>query len=551
MTRTFFPRSAWALLALASALLPTTLPAQWTDGRKANSVMGQANFTGNAAGMQPSPSSMWHPVGVAVHPASGKVFVAEIGDGGTSGATVSRVTRFSSRAAMARGADAEAAFGTSSLFGFPSLLSPDEFRFSPAGIFVDHQGNLWIADSLFHRVLRFDNAVNGGSGPPADLVLGQPDFVTDTANTTIDGMDSPTAVTVDLAGNLWVADTGNNRVLRFDGAVNMDETDNGADADRVLGQPDFDSSGTGYDPDQMDGPQGLAAWSSYLWVSDSNNHRVLRFDGIFSLGDGAEAEEVLGQATFFALPSAGLTQVNFDSPREIALSSSGDLWVADHNNNRVLRFANAANQGTYPPADLVIGQATFTKKTAATSVTTLRSPSGVAIDSGGNLFVADTGNHRVTRYSPGHPQPDNLVGKTANPNHQKGDNLYNGNAAGQRLKIREKKRKVAKAYFTVQNDGPFDDRFQFRATKRNRKVKVKYFRTTGGRANITGQIVTGRYSPDVIYRSDTRLMAKVRLTKRAKRRAKRPLALRSTSLTNGAADRVLAKMILIRKKKKR
>lgn len=533
---------AWAAILV---LAPLSLQAQWSNGRKPNAVLGQSDFTSGSDGL--SARKLDFPHDVAIDPTSGKVFVA---DGSNH-----RVLRFSSAASMRKGAPAEAVFGQ------PDFTSntPATYAYSfniPVGVFVDQAGRLWVADNLNHRVLRFDNASARASWPDADAVLGQPNFTSNTPSTTQGIMRYPNDIVVDASGRLWVLDSGNSRILKFTQAASKP---NGADADGVLGQPDFTSATQSpAAPAGMNRPTGIAVRSvrqglnitTELWVADTNNNRVLRFDDAATKADadGAAADGVLGQLGLNSSAEA-TTRRGMHEPKNLAMDASGVLWVADHRNNRVLRFADAGSKTNGANATHVIGQSSFTAK----NTSLIYNPKGIDLDSAGNLFVAHPSKSRVLRFSPGHAQPDNLVGRNPDPGSQTGDGILNTSAAGQRIKIRRKNRKVARAFFTVQNEGPFDDRFRLLATRRNRKMKVKYFDTTGGGANITGQIVTGNYLAEVGYRSEMRLMAKARVTKRGlkKRRAKRPLSLQSTSLDNGRSDRVLAKVVLVRKKNRR
>ena len=85
---------------------------------------------------------------------------------------------------------------------------------------VDGSGNLWVADWLNHRVLRFDNVAAKSDGASADGVLGQDALTTSLRmwkdNTDADSFVFPSGVCVDDDGVLWIADTGNSRILRFD-----------------------------------------------------------------------------------------------------------------------------------------------------------------------------------------------------------------------------------------------------------------------------------------------------------------------------------------------
>jgi secreted PhoX family phosphatase len=102
----------------------------------------------------------------------------------------------------------------------------------PGGIAFDSAGNLWIGDTLNNRVLAFVPPFTNGQ--LAIGVLGQPDFVTATANTTQSGFDTPFGLGFDSKGRLAVADLGNNRTMAFKPPFTIDQL-----AEGVLGQPDF------------------------------------------------------------------------------------------------------------------------------------------------------------------------------------------------------------------------------------------------------------------------------------------------------------------------
>ena len=90
--------------------------------------------------------------------------------------------------------------------------------------------------------------------------------------------------------------------------------------------------------------------------------------------------------------------MNSTVPRNLAFDSLGDLWVVDAGYGRVLEFAYPLTSGE--GASVVVGQSSFTTSVAALSQTGLASIWGVAFDSSGNLWVSDTSNNRVLEYSP-------------------------------------------------------------------------------------------------------------------------------------------------------
>jgi len=145
---------------------------------------------------------------------------------------------------------------------------------------LDDTGHLWVADSVNNRVLRYDNAAAKADGADADGVLGQPNFTSTTAATTQSGMDNVAGVAGDASGRLYVSEADNNRILIFNDAVNKA---NGANADNVLGQTDF-TTGTCNTGGRSASTLCLPTRTFYsslaadvLLQADWSNHRVLMY----------------------------------------------------------------------------------------------------------------------------------------------------------------------------------------------------------------------------------------------------------------------------------
>lgn len=391
---------ACALLAFGSFAR-----ADLSNGQAANLVLGQSDFVTATSGL--SQTKFNFPRGVAVDAATGKVFVSD--------AVNDRVLRFASSASLATGAAAEAVLGQSDFVSGASATAQTGMN-SPTGICVDSSGRLWVADRGNHRVLRFESAATKVSGSPADGVLGQVLFTTAVSAAGATGMNGPGGVATNSTGTLWVTDKDNNRVLRFDNAALKA---NGAAADSVLGQPDFATVTSSTMVNKMATPFDVAISSAdVLWVSDQANNRVLRFDGAASLGIGAPANGVLGQ-TDFVTNTGGTTAAKFQFSLGLDLDSSGALYVADFNNNRVLIFKNAASKTDGANADGVIGQSDFVTSAPADTATGLRGPQGVVLDASGRLYVSQSGSNRVTRYSQLDPTPKiTVVGPSTRTTHK-------------------------------------------------------------------------------------------------------------------------------------
>jgi len=268
---------------------------------------------------------------------------------------------------------------------------------APPDVAFDSSGNLWVADTSNNRVLRFSSPFS--TNQSADLVIGQSDFTSGTANPggrAANTLNAPFGLTFDSSGNLWVADTSNNRVLRFSSPFSTNQS-----ADLVIGQADFDSGGFGTSDSTLRAPFEVAFDSDgNLWVADFTNNRVLRFSSPFSTNQSADL--VIGQANFDSGTAnpGGIAANTLRLPRGIAIDSSDNLWVADTTNERVLRFSSPLS--TNQSADIVIGQADFTSGTAnpgGVAANTLSAPTRLTFDPFGNLWIGDSGNNRVLQHT--------------------------------------------------------------------------------------------------------------------------------------------------------
>jgi hypothetical protein len=150
---------------------------------------------------------------------------------------------------------------------------------SPSGVGFDSGGNLWVADEGNNRVLEFTCTATSScvNDKNAALVLGQADFTHSTSAHTQNGMSNPFGLGFDSGGNLWVADESNNRVLEFT-CTATSSCANGNDADLVLGEPDFTTNTPATTQNGMSTPSGVGFdLHANLWVADFVNNRVLEF----------------------------------------------------------------------------------------------------------------------------------------------------------------------------------------------------------------------------------------------------------------------------------
>ena len=171
----------------------------------------------------------------------------------------------------------------------------------------------------------------------------------------------------------------------------------GEAATTVLGQTDFTSSGTATTATGLAGPNGVAVDSlGNVWVADGQHNRVLEY--LAPITNDEAATTVLGQSTFTS-NGAALTAAGMDLPVGLTIDGSGNVWVTDYNHNRVLEYLKGSGFTDGQSASLVLGQSSFTSGNLGTTATTMNGPEGVAVDSLGNVWVADASNNRVTEFT--------------------------------------------------------------------------------------------------------------------------------------------------------
>jgi hypothetical protein len=268
----------------------------------------------------------------------------------------------------------------------------------PSDIAIDSNGGVYLCDTGSHRVLFFP----AGSTSPT-RVYGQGSVYTSATpnkgGISADSLNAPRGVAVDSTG-VYIADTGNNRVLFYAGF--SDTT-----ADRVYGQPAFNSNSSnngGVSNSSLFSPYDVFIYANTVYVADRNNHRVLSFNGV-----ATSANKVYGQLNNFTTNTqnnGGISANSLAFPSGVAVDSSG-VFIADSINNRVLFYSNDTSDTT---ADRVYGQTAFNTNSYGVSATKFDKPSSLIADPVG-LFVSDTGNNRVLRFSGTSTTADQVLGQ--------------------------------------------------------------------------------------------------------------------------------------------
>ncbi len=409
------------MLCVAVLGAPTRVRAQ----NIITTVAGNGFPTFSGDGGPATSASLNDPSGVAVDDLTGNLFIADEGN------------------ARVRGVDSTTGIITTVAGnGFPTFSGDGGLATSaslnrPRGVAVDRAGNLFIADEFNHRIRRVDRATGIITTVAGD---GRAFFTGDGGPATSAGVAFPTGVAVDGAGNLFIADNGNARVRRvdsgsgiittvagnglfaiicencpatstgvvplavaLDGAGNFfiaDEASSGSRVRRVNsagiittvagnGLRGFSGDGGLGTSASLNGPNGVAVdGAGNLFIADFNNNRIRQVDGL-----GIITTVVGNGVGDFSGDGGPPTSASLMLPRGVAVTSSGNLYIGDTRNHRVRLVQGAGNISTVAGN----GVRGFSGDDGPATSASLNDPTGVDVDFLGNLFIADTGTHRIRR----------------------------------------------------------------------------------------------------------------------------------------------------------
>jgi sugar lactone lactonase YvrE len=255
----------------------------------------------------------------------------------------------------------------------------------PFGVAADASGNLFIADT-YNSVIRKVN-INGiittvaGNGTAA--------FAGDGGPATNASLAYPYGVAVDASGNLFIADTGNNRIRKVDtNGIITTVAGNGNEG--------YSGDGGAATSASLDYPSGVAADASgNLFIADTYNSRIRKVDAygiITTVAGGGVCPMALGAGCYSAEDGDGGAATNalLSSPQDVAMDASGNLFIADSGNNRIRKVDTNGIITTVAGN----GESCYYGDGGPATNASLNDPSGVAMDASSNLFIADSGSSR-------------------------------------------------------------------------------------------------------------------------------------------------------------
>lgn len=262
---------------------------------------------------------------------------------------------------------------------------------TPASIAMDGLGNFYVADASNHVIRKITSAgvvtTLAGLAGSAGSTNGQGNAAR---------FNGPSAIAVNSIGTVYVADTYNHviRVISAAGEVST-----------LAGSPGVSGAvdGTGTDA-RFSFPSGIAVDAgTNIYVADSNNHSIRRvtLSGVVTTFAGSLGASGIADGT------GGAARFNF--PTNMAIASNGTLYVADTVNHLVRRISTLAEVTTLAGSGGNSGSADGTGVAAR-----FNRPGGVAVDSSGVVYVADTSNHTIRRISTAN-EVTTLAGSTGLP----------------------------------------------------------------------------------------------------------------------------------------
>ena len=251
------------------------------------------------------------------------------------------------------------------------------------GVAADAAGNLFVSDSGNNRIRRVDGATGVVSTIAGN---GTTTFGVDGVPATVVGLDGPSDVVVDTAGNVIFSDTHHHRVrsVGTDGKIHT-----------IIGNglPGFTGDGGPAANAQLASPTGLALDAAgNLYIADFDNSRIRMID------TNGNVQTVAGDGNpGFNGDGLGATATSLFNPVDVAFDSSGNMIIADMRNQRVRRLDKATGTiSTIAGTGTALSSDDFIPAVTAN----LLFPTDVAVDAQGNVLIADSGSNRIRRVTP-------------------------------------------------------------------------------------------------------------------------------------------------------
>jgi sugar lactone lactonase YvrE len=265
------------------------------------------------------------------------------------------------------------------------------YFYYPHSVCVDTSGNIYVADTGLNRICKW----NSSGVAQGWIGCGNSGWQTSNSITSGNGLayfNSPYSVNVDASGNIYVADVNNNRICKWNSSGVAQGWIGGGNSGWQTSDTVSSGSGLAY----FNQPFAVCVdVSGNIYVSDYGNNRICKWNssGVVQgwIGCGYSGWQTSGTV------SSGSGSAYFNQPREITVDSSGNIYVADYNNARICKWNNMGeSQGWIGGGNS--GWQTSGPISSGSGLTYFDSPVSVYVDSSGNIFVVDGANNRICKW---------------------------------------------------------------------------------------------------------------------------------------------------------
>jgi trimeric autotransporter adhesin len=336
-----------------------------------STVAGTGSYGYSGDGGIATSAALSYPRGVATD-ASGNIYIVDAGN--------DRIRMVTKSAGIISTVAGTVSYGYSGDGGIATSAK----LYSPEGVAIDASGNIYIADtgnSRIRIVTKSTGIISTAAG------IGSPGYSGDGGIATSAALNYPYGVAIDASGNIYIADADNYRIRMVTKSTGIISTVAGTGSSGYSGDGGIATSAA------LSYPYGVAIdASSNIYIADTHNHRirmVTKSTGIIST--------VAGTVSYGYSGDGGLaTSAALNLPRGVAIDASGNIYVADAGNNRIRMvtkstgiISTVAGTGSYG----------YSGDGGLATSAALNYPYGVAIDASGNIYIADTHNHRIRMFS--------------------------------------------------------------------------------------------------------------------------------------------------------